>query len=40
MKNVAGEPIAGASILNTSTGKSTQTDANGAFIIQGKLDSC
>jgi len=37
VKNVAGEPIAGASILNTSTGKSTQTDANGAFIIQGKI---
>ena len=37
VKTASGEPVSGASIFNSSTGKTTQTDAGGAFTIDGKI---
>ena len=36
VKTATGEPISGVSIFNSTTGKTTQTDQEGAFVIEGK----
>lgn len=35
IRNTAGEPLSGASVTNTRTGKGTVTNASGAFTLQG-----
>ena len=37
VKTATGEPILGASIFNLATGKTTQTDQHGDFVIEGKI---